>query len=67
MTSVTHSEYNRLIKVICVTASSVYIVEHEAHENAPKGTGDLFTAELTAGLLCGLPLEQAVENACVVT
>lgn len=67
VTSAKRSENNRLIKVICVTSSSVHVVEHEAHENAPKGTGDLFTAELTAGLLRELPLEQAVDNACVVT
>lgn len=67
VTSATRSEKKRMLKVICVTASTVYSVEHEAHQNAPKGTGDLFTAELTAGLLHGLPLEQAVETACELT
>lgn len=67
VTSATRSESDQRMKVICVTASSVHSVNHEAHKNAPKGTGDLFTAELTAGLLCGLPLEQAVENACETT
>ncbi|HAU5564285.1 TPA: pyridoxal kinase [Serratia fonticola] len=67
VTSASRRENNRLIKVICATASSVHIVEHPAHENAPKGTGDLFTAELTAGLLRELPLEQAVDNACAAT
>lgn len=67
VTNDTRSENNRQIKVICVTVSAMHVVEYEVHVNAPKGTGDLFTAELTAGLLSELPLELAVENACVVT
>ena len=66
VTSATRSEKHQRLQVICVTASSVYSVKHEAHPHAPKGTGDLFTAELTAGLLRGLPLEQAAESACKV-
>lgn len=46
-------------RVICVTANAVHVVEHQAHKNALKGTGDLFIAELKAGLLRGLPLDQA--------
>ncbi len=66
VTSATRSEQSQMLKVICVTASSVYEVEHQAHHNAPKGTGDLFTAELTAGLLRGFTLQQAVEEACEI-
>ena len=67
VTSATRNDQNRRLKVICVTATTEHIVEHEAHLNAPKGTGDLFTAELTAGLLDGLSLERAVESACELT
>lgn len=67
VTSAARSESANTLQVICVTAKTVHIVEHEAHASAPKGTGDLFTAELTAGLLQGMPLEQAAERSCELT
>lgn len=67
VTSASHNEHSQMLKIISVSASMVHIVEHEALPNPPKGTGDHFTAELTAGLLSGLPLEKAVETASELT
>ncbi|WP_223297207.1 PfkB family carbohydrate kinase [Enterobacter sp. 638] len=67
VTSASHTENSQMLKIICVSASIVHIVEHAALPNAPKGTGDLFTAELTAGLLRGFSLENAVKTASELT
>jgi len=63
VTSATRDEARRSMQVFCVTAKETFITEHPHYDNPPKGTGDLFTAELTAGLLGGVPLNKAVEQA----
>lgn len=67
VTSAARDETASTLQVICVTEKSVHIVEHQAYANAPKGTGDLFTAGLTTGLLRGLSLEEAAEFSCEQT
>lgn len=63
VTSASRSDASGTLQVLCVTADSVHIVEHRSVENAPRGTGDLFTAELTAGLLHGKTLNEAADSA----
>lgn len=63
VTSATRNEERRSMQVFCVTANDTFITEHPYHPDPPKGTGDLFTAELTAGLLQGLSLNDAVSRA----
>lgn len=63
MTSASRSDASGTLQVLCVTADSVHVVEHRSVENAPRGTGDLFTAELTAGLLHGMTLNEAADSA----
>lgn len=58
-----HCDFNR-IQVAVVTPDEVHIVRHAKVARAPKGTGDLFSAELTARLLEGQPLLPAVRQAC---
>ncbi|MCP2006291.1 UNVERIFIED_ORG: pyridoxine kinase [Buttiauxella agrestis ATCC 33320] len=67
VTSATQSVSAGTLQVVCVTAESEHIVEHKSYAKAPKGTGDLFTAELTNALLRGLTLELATEQACEFT
>lgn len=67
VTSAARGEEGKTLSVICVTAEAVHRIEHEAYECAPKGTGDLFAAQLTAFLLKGLPLFEAAELACQMT
>ncbi len=55
------------ISVCCVTKDSADIVRHTALPLAPKGTGDLFGAALTARLLAGIPLMEAVRLSCLRT
>ncbi|WP_239954702.1 pyridoxine/pyridoxal/pyridoxamine kinase [Pantoea sp. Z09] len=63
VTSATRDDAKQSMQVFCVTAQESFITEHPRYDNPPKGTGDLFTAELTAGLLRGVPLNNAVEQA----
>jgi len=67
VTSAARGETGKTLRVFCVTAEAVHIIEHEAYAGAPKGTGDMFTAQLTALLLKGLPLFDAAELACQIT
>ncbi|PRD16261.1 PfkB family carbohydrate kinase [Pantoea coffeiphila] len=67
VTSAARGEAGKTLRVICVTAEAVHIIEHEAYDGAPKGTGDMFTAQLTALLLKGLTLFDAAELACQMT
>ena len=48
---------------LIVSADNVQRSEHPRIESDVKGTGDAFHAALTAGLLNGLPLIDAVQNA----
>ncbi|WP_058910150.1 pyridoxine/pyridoxal/pyridoxamine kinase [Entomohabitans teleogrylli] len=52
------------IQAVCVTRDDATIVTHNKLPVSPKGTGDLFSAELTAALLSGLPLSEAVRGSC---
>ncbi|RPE03048.1 pyridoxine/pyridoxal/pyridoxamine kinase [Candidatus Pantoea deserta] len=63
VTSATRDDARHSMQVFCVTADNTFITEHPRYDNPPKGTGDLFTAELTAGLLRAMPLNAAVEQA----
>lgn len=67
VTSAIRSPDNRKVGVMCVTASSYFVIHHDFYPGAPKGTGDLFTAELTAALVRGLTLDDAVKSACALT
>ncbi|AZY48985.1 pyridoxine/pyridoxal/pyridoxamine kinase [Bordetella avium] len=49
------------VQLLAVTASQAHLLRHQRVDTAPKGTGDLFCAELTAHLLAGASLERAVE------
>lgn len=53
----------RSARVVVVTASDHVVLNRERVESAAKGTGDLFTAALTAALLGGGELENAVDVA----
>lgn len=63
VTSATRDDLRHSMQVYCVTAEETFVTEHPRYDNPPKGTGDLFTAELTAGLLRGVSLGKAVEQA----
>lgn len=63
VTSASGIDKSGKMEVICVSKKTTHIIEHDAYAGAPKGTGDLFTAEITAGLLRGLTPEQAAEQA----
>lgn len=52
------------MQVALVTATEVQVIEHERVNAAPKGTGDLFSATLSARLLAGQPLADAARQAC---
>lgn len=52
------------MKVAWVSADGYSVVEHPRVAAAPKGTGDLFSATLSAELLAGQALEAAVRKAC---
>ncbi|MEJ4047017.1 pyridoxal kinase [Erwinia sp. SLM-02] len=67
VTSAARGEAGNTLRVICVTSEAVHSIEHEAYDRAPKGTGDLFAAQLAAFLLKGLPLFEAAELACQMT
>jgi len=66
VTSAIQSPNHRSVGVMCVTAISDFMIHHNFHPGAPKGTGDLFTAELTAALLRGFTLKAAVKAACAL-
>lgn len=63
VTSATRDDVRQSMQVFCVTATETFVTEHPRYDNPPKGTGDLFTAELTARLLRGISLPRAVEQA----
>lgn len=52
------------MQVALVTATEEQVIEHERVNAAPKGTGDLFSATLSARLLTGQPLADAARQAC---
>jgi pyridoxine kinase len=54
---------NRL-QVVLVTRRDVHVLRHARLNVAVKGTGDLFSAELLAGLLAGRALQPAARQAC---
>ncbi|MEQ5136206.1 pyridoxine/pyridoxal/pyridoxamine kinase [Providencia sp. PROV188] len=53
------------IEVVCVTKQDVAVIRHKRYPVTPKGTGDLFGAELTAQLLAGLSVPDAAKMACL--
>lgn len=53
------------IEVVCVTQHEVAVIRHKRYPVTPKGTGDLFGAELTAQLLAGLSVPDAAKMACL--
>lgn len=53
------------IDVVCVTKQDVSVIRHKRYPVTPKGTGDLFGAELTAQLLAGLSVPDAAKMACL--
>ncbi|MEZ3498951.1 pyridoxine/pyridoxal/pyridoxamine kinase [Pantoea sp. KPR_PJ] len=63
VTSATRDDARQSMQVFCITADETFIAEHPRYDDPPKGTGDLFTAELTAGLMRGATLSQAVDQA----
>lgn len=68
--TVTSADYcgdNVTVSVLVVTRCGFSQIRHDFYTGAPKGTGDLFTAELTAALLRGLPVAGAAEVACSLT
>lgn len=52
------------MQVLVVSREREQVIKHPRIPCAPKGTGDLFSAVLTASLLHGTPLLEAVEEAC---
>jgi pyridoxine kinase len=50
--------------VAVVTRDTARVIRHPRLSADTKGTGDLFSAELTARLLAGIPLDEAVAQAC---
>lgn len=48
------------IQIVAVTRERQWIIQHQRIDASPKGTGDLFSAELTAFLLAGQSLPAAV-------
>ncbi|BDD51462.1 MULTISPECIES: PfkB family carbohydrate kinase [Phytobacter] len=57
----------KTMEVFCVTPDSVTVTEHCFYKGAPKGTGDLFSAELTARILQGYRIEDATQLAALFT
>jgi pyridoxine kinase len=55
------------LRTLCVTETQSHSIEHAWYPDAPKGTGDLFTAEFTAWLLHGLSVFDAAERGCRYT
>ncbi|EKT62737.1 pyridoxine/pyridoxal/pyridoxamine kinase [Providencia burhodogranariea] len=53
------------IEVVCVTKDDTTVIRHKRYPVTPKGTGDLFGAELTAQLLAGLSVPDAAKMACL--
>lgn len=53
------------IEVVCVTKQDIAVIRHKRYPVTPKGTGDLFGAELTAQLLAGLSVPDAAKMACL--
>ncbi|OHT22662.1 pyridoxine/pyridoxal/pyridoxamine kinase [Providencia stuartii] len=53
------------IDVVCVTQHDIAVIRHKRYPVTPKGTGDLFGAELTAQLLAGLSVPDAAKMACL--
>ncbi len=51
------------LQLLVVTRDNAQLLRHRRVETTPKGTGDLFSAELSAHLLAGANLPQAVERA----
>ncbi|UJJ60238.1 pyridoxine/pyridoxal/pyridoxamine kinase [Rhodanobacter denitrificans] len=49
--------------IVAVTREGEYVFSHPRLPLSPKGTGDLFTASLTAQLVAAAPLETAVTRA----
>lgn len=52
------------MQVLVVSREREQVIKHPRIPCAPKGTGDLFSAVLTASLLHGAPLLKAAEEAC---
>lgn len=52
------------MQVLLVTPDHAEVITHPRIDIAPKGTGDLFCAALTAYWLRGIALPQAVQQAC---
>lgn len=52
------------MQVAVVSREREQVIKHPRIPCAPKGTGDLFSAVLTASLLHGTPLLEAAEEAC---
>lgn len=50
--------------VAVVTRDTTRVIRHPRLSADTKGTGDLFSAELAARLLAGIPLDEAVAQAC---
>ncbi len=50
--------------VSVVTDTEIEVIRHRRLDVTPKGTGDLFSAELTARWLNGIPLAAAARGAC---
>ena len=46
------------------TTRAVHVLDHARIDAAPKGTGDLFSAVVTARLLAGCSLVDAAQHAC---
>lgn len=64
VTSAAPASWNRTeMQLAVVTRDSTQIVSHPRVAVSPKGTGDMFSAELTARLLAGNPLAEAVIGA----
>lgn len=64
VTSAPGSPSQRDIQALCVTRDDAKVINHNRLPISPKGTGDLFCAELTARLIAGDSLAQATEHAC---
>lgn len=57
----------KCIKIIYVTNQQVEIIEHDYVPVSPKGTGDLFTAELVVGLLQARSIPESIQRASQIT
>lgn len=67
VTSAATAVARKTMEVFCVTPESVTVTEHCFYNGAPKGTGDLFSAELTARTLQGYRIEDATQLAALFT